>query len=81
MLRLKHLADGQLDPVRHPDVADRGAGAGDGDRGVHRLARAHALQHRVGADTVGELEHGGLALATPLGDDVGRTELPGQALA
>ena len=77
----EHRADRQLDAVRHADVADRRAGPGDGDGGVHRLAGADALQHGVGADAAGELADRGLTLLAALGDDVGGAELLGDLLA
>ena len=51
------------------------------DRLRHRLLRAHAFQHRVGADAVGQLLDAGDALFAALRHDVGRAELEGEVLA
>ena len=66
--------------MRNPDIPDVGARAGDGDGRGHRLAGAHALQHRVGPDTPGQLEDRSLAWLAALGDDMGGAERPGDLL-
>src|SRR6476646_7543406 len=65
--------------LRQPDAADRATGTGDAESGDGRLSVADALEHRVGAEPVGELADALDGLVAPLAHDVGRAELPGQS--
>ena len=70
----------EFDPVRDADVAHVAARAGGADRLHHRLLRADALEHRVGADSLGQVLDAGHALVAALGHDVGRAEFAGELL-
>src|SRR3954470_15614717 len=70
----------ELHPVRDTDVRDVVTRACRTDRLRHRLLGANAFQHRVGADSLGELLDAGHAGVTALGDDLRRTELAGELL-
>ena len=59
--------------VREADIPDRAAGTGDADRGVERLLRSHALEHRPGAE-LGQRSHALDRIAAALGDHVGGAE-------
>src|SRR5437867_3929824 len=74
-VREEQLLPSDLDAMRNTDVAHVSARVGGPDRLHHRLLRADALQHGVGAESVGQLLDTGDARVTPLGDDVGRAEL------
>src|SRR5437867_12771863 len=74
-VREEQLLPSDLDAMRNTDVAHVSARGGGPDRLHHRLLRADALQHGVGAESVGQLFDTGDARVTPLGDDVGRAEL------
>src|SRR5712691_9250898 len=66
--------------MRHTDVAHVPTRAGGTNRLHHRFLGADALQHRVGADSIGQLLDAGHSLVTSLCDDVGRAELARQFL-
>src|SRR5437667_141745 len=74
-VREEQLLPCDLDAMRNTDVAHVSARVGVPDRLHHRLLRADALQHGVGAESLGQLLDTGDARVTPLGDDVGRAEL------
>src|SRR5947209_18317408 len=78
---IEQLLTVELDSVRHADVAHVPALASRTDRLHHRFLGADALQHRVGADSVGQLLDAGHSLVTALCDDVGRAELARQFLS
>ena len=74
------VGEEQLPPVefhtvRDADIAHIPARAGGTDRLHHRFLRADALQHRVGADALGQLLDARDAFVAALGHDVGRAEL------
>src|SRR5207247_6073855 len=79
-VRIEKLFTVELDSVRHADVAH----VATRPRGTHllhhRLLGADALQHRVGANSIGQLIDAGPSFVTALGDDVGRAELAGEFL-
>ena len=57
------------------DAADRAARLGRSQGGERRLLVADALEHRVGAEAVGQLANALDRLVAALADDVGRAEL------
>ena len=69
------------DAVRHADITDQPPGRAQRDRLRHRLLRADAFQHGVGADAACQLLDAGDALVAALGDDVGRAVLQREILA
>src|SRR5438094_6094243 len=70
----------ELDPMRDADVAHGPTRAGGTNRLHHRLLGAHALQHRVSTDSVGQLLGAGHAIVTALRHDGGCAKLGGQPL-
>src|SRR5438128_3723536 len=74
-VREEQLLPSDLDAMRNTDVAHVSARVGGPDRLHHRLLRADALQHGVGAESVGQLLDTGDARVTPLSDDVCRAEV------
>ena len=70
----------ERDLVGHPDVADMATGPGGVDGLHHRLLGADGLDHRVRAQSVGQVLDRRHAVVTAFGDDVGRAELQRQLL-
>jgi len=55
--------------VRHADIAGHRARPRRLDRLLHRLPRAHAFEHNIGADAVGQFLDPRRALLATLGDN------------
>src|SRR5207249_33860 len=64
----------QLDSVRDPDITYVAAGPCGADGLHHRLLRAYAFQHRVGADAARQVHNARDSLVAALGRDVGCAE-------
>src|SRR4029079_12643730 len=79
-LRAEQLLRAARDTVGDADIPDRPSGSGRRDRLLERLVGAHALQHRVGADAVGEVQDLRDPLVATLLDDVGGAVLARQLL-
>src|SRR6185436_15678005 len=79
-VRVEQLLTPDLDSVRHADEAHVSPLAGSTHRLHHRHLSPDALQHRVCADSIGQLHDPGHALITALGHDVGGAELTGELL-
>ena len=77
----EHVTDRQLDAVRDAHVAHHRPRPRDRDRRLHGLAGADAFERGVDPDAAGEREDRLGRLLAALGDDVGRTERPGELLA
>src|SRR6266436_4988842 len=77
---VEQLLTVELYSVRHAAVADVPTVAGSADRLHHRFLSADALEHRVSAESVGQLLYPGHALITALGHDVGRAKLTRELL-
>lgn len=79
-VREEELLRVERDPVRNADVAHRRARTRGTDCLHDRLRGADALEHRVRADSVGQLLHASDAVVAALGHDVRRAELAGELL-
>src|SRR5438105_9336892 len=79
-VREEQLLAIERDPVRDADVAHGPAGACGTDRLHHRLLGTDALEHRVGADPVGQLLDARYAVVTAFGHDVSGAEFKGEIL-
>ena len=66
--------------MRNADVADVAAGSCRGDRLLHRLRRADALEYRVGTDALGELLDALHSFFSPFGNDFRGAEFAGEFL-
>src|SRR5436190_832513 len=78
---VEQLPGGQFYAVEDPDKADMTARPRGVDRLHHRFLRADGLYGRMRAQPIREFLYPRHPLIATLGDDVGRAELAGKALA
>ena len=80
-VREEQLLAVERNTVRHADVTYVAARARGGDRLHHRLLGSDTLQHRIGADSVGQLLDARNTFIPSLSDNVGSTKFACELLA
>ncbi len=80
-VREEQLLPIELHSVRETDVADVTAWTDGAERLPHRLRRADALEHRIGADSLRDLLDSRHAVLASLRHDVGSPEFAGEPLS
>src|SRR5882757_10278936 len=73
-VREEQLLAVKRNTMRHADVTYVAARTRGGDRLHHRLLGSNTLQHRIGAETVGQLLDARNTFIPSLSDNVGRTK-------